>query len=149
MSAKKAVPNCLKDTLSLKKLTLHNLDILAKVINDNENDVQVLLLTPFGFIKGDIADVATKATYLSNTEDSKVVSVDISYAIEMRNETIIDWESNGDILTPFDNGAAINLKNVSVYKDNLTNPVITTNQMVVFVDQVISFSLIPRNHDQE
>ncbi len=74
------------------------------------------------------------------------VNVDFSYIVKMKNERLLKFEEENPNLNVCDNGAILNLKNVSVYKDNLNDPVLITEQMLVFADQIIGFSAIPRNN---
>lgn len=139
-------PECIKNNISLKVLTINQLGILANFFKENNYaDYQVLLLTPFGFIKGDIENLATNQNFITETDSPNKYNIDISVVYQFRNDTLIELEKDNKTLNVIDNGALINLKNVTIYKDNLNVPILTTNQMILFVDQIISFSLFPRN----
>ncbi len=141
------MPECIKGRYSLKATTINSLGLLAKYFNENENgnDYQILLLTPYGFIKGDIENIASHDNFITKTDIPNKYDVDLSIVYQYRNDALKDAEKDKENINLIDNGAIINLKNVTVYKDNLKEPILTTNQMIVFADQIVSFSLCPRN----
>jgi hypothetical protein len=146
---KNKIPNCMIDRFSIKALTVSALDAIIEVTNksDSSNDYQILLLTPLGFIKGDICDIANSDNFITKNESLNNFKIDISYAITQRYKNISILEEENPNIKPIDNGATLNLKNVTIYKENLNNPILSIDQMLIFVDQIISFSMIPRNHN--
>lgn len=139
------LPNCLNDRFSLKSITLQSLSVMLDYFNkDNNNDLQVLLLTPFGFIKGDICPVNNGESFITEGASENQFTVDFSYVVKSRTDVVFSLEEDNPNIKPVDNAAVLNLKNVTIYKDNLNNPILTTNQYLVFVDQIIGFSPVPR-----
>ena len=134
--------------ISLKSMTINQLSVLTEQFKelDDKNDFQVLLLTPFGFIKGDLHEIASEEELIQkNPDQENQFSVDLSALITLRSNHIRKLEEEVSELKIVDNGAALNLKNVEVYKDLSQGPIMNTNQLIVFADQVISFSLTPRH----
>jgi len=142
---KNEIPNCLKDRISFKSVTLHSLNTIIEHCNENGNDFQILLLTPYGFIKGDISDFGNKENFVSKTNVENKFDIDFSYIINSRDDYMSELEKDNPNIKPIDNGAVLNLKNVTIYKNDLANPVLTINQYMVFVDQIIGFYPIYRN----
>jgi len=148
------LPNCMKNNLSIKAIDLQALNGIIKIFNEqnDKNDFQILLHTTYGFIKCDICDIAKEDNAITivenpntiNEENSKMFTVDFSYLAKIRNDTLLEYEKENPEIKPCDNGHILSLKNVSLYKDNLDSPVFSINQMVVFLDQIIGFSPIPR-----
>lgn len=137
---------------SNKAMTIYQLKTLVEFFNekDEKNDFQILLITPFGFIKGDLEEInENKDDFISlkqkspDTPDTYSYDVDISYLIKLRSEHLSELQSEKEVVI-VDNGATLNFRNVEVYKDNLSNPIATFEQMLVFADQIISFSIVPR-----
>lgn len=147
MSAEKEnkVSNLFKNSISVKKTTLDSLDILIKYAKSHNKDYQALLLTPFGFIQGDITENATKDTFITIDENTNSSIVDISFILQTTNESISALESENPELKVIDDGFTINLKNVTIFKNNFQQPMVSLDQMVVFVDQIVSFTLVPRD----
>lgn len=154
-SKENSLPNCMENYLSIKTLDLHAFRVIIKQFNEvGNNDLQVLLHTTYGFIKCDICDIAETDNFITAVENSESISnenlktynVDFSYIVRLRNNQLLELEKENPDLKPCDNGSILSLKNVSIYKDNLISPVLNTNQMIVFLDQIIGFSAIPRNH---
>ena len=53
-------PKCVENRYSLKALTIHAVDSIRETYLKNcSRDYQLLLLTPFGFIRGDIEEFTT------------------------------------------------------------------------------------------
>ncbi|OLN21619.1 hypothetical protein BTO30_14150 [Domibacillus antri] len=136
--------------VSLKAMTIHSLQIMIdqfKELSPN-NDFQILLLTPFGFIAGDLEALASTEEMLSPNENSNF-NFDVSAVVTTRNEFVNKMKDENPAVEVIDNGAALNFKNVRVFKDQLCEPILNMNQMLVFADQIISFSIVPRDFDQQ
>jgi hypothetical protein len=146
---KNRIPACMNDRFSTKSITIASLDGIIKLAKETDpsNDYQILLLTALGFIKGDICDVATDDNFITKRESLNSYKMDISYAIKQRNRSIDSLEEENPNIKPIDNGATLNLKNVTVYKEDFNNPILSIDQMLIFADQIISFSMISRNHN--
>lgn len=155
-SKENSLPNCMKNNLSIKAIDLHIFKGMIKHFNGehDNNDFQILLHTTYGFIKCDICDIVQNDDFITvvenpeiiNAENSKTINVDFSYIARVRNNQLLEFEKENPELKPCDNGSILNLRNVSIYKDNLISPILNTDQMIVFLDQIIGFSAIPRNH---
>ncbi|AUM96139.1 MULTISPECIES: hypothetical protein [Clostridium] len=147
------LPNCIKNNLSVKSMDIQLFNGIITYFNNehDNNDFQILLHTTYGFIKCDICDIAESDDFITSGENStnsnsENLNVDFSYIVKIKNERLLEFEKENPNLNVCDNGAILNLKNVSIYKDDLKNPILTTNQMLVFLDQIIGFSAIPRNY---
>ncbi|NFO72181.1 hypothetical protein FDC51_18905 [Clostridium botulinum] len=146
------IPNCVKNNLSVKFIDIQLFNGMITYFNTQHenNDFQILLHTTYGFIKCDICNADPSDNFITpkNPMDpnSSNVNVDFSYIVKIKNERLLKFEEENPNLNVCDNGAILNLKNVSVYKDNLNDPVLITEQMLVFADQIIGFSAIPRNN---
>lgn len=143
------IPNCLKDRFSSKAITIASLSALTNILNseNSSEDYQILLLTSYGFIKGDLCETVNIKDSTSIDEATNKTTLDISFILNNRLELISDMEKENPNIKPTDNGATLNLKNVKIYKDNLLNPILTLGQMLVFVDKIIGIYLIPRDHN--
>ncbi|HBA03633.1 MAG TPA: hypothetical protein DCW51_06610 [Clostridium sp.] len=64
---------------------------------------------------------------------------------------MVNYESTAPDIKPRDNGTFLNLKNVTIYSnglnDSIATPAVKMDEFVIFVDQIIGFSLISRNVD--
>lgn len=136
--------------ISLKSLTINQIGLLAEQIKEmGDRDYQVLLLTPYGFIKGDLLENASMEKVITSDPDqANQASIDLSAFTSMRAEHVNELKEENPDLEIVDNGATLNLKNVEVYKDQISDPVLTLSQMLVFANEVIGVSLIPRDHLQ-
>lgn len=136
--------------ISLKSYTVNQVGLLTEQLKKmGDNDFQVLLLTAYGFIKGDLSKISSEESVITaQSEQENRASVDLSSLISMRENLIDEIKSEEPDLEIVDNGATLNLENVEIYKDQFENPVFKTNQMLVFANDVISVSLIPRDHLQ-
>ena len=134
---------------SSKAITIHQLNFLVKYFRekDESNDFQLLLLTPFGFIKGDLEEIIGEENFFSENENLPgTYKVDLSYAVTLRRQFFEKLEAEESIEI-VDNGAILNFKNAQVFTDNLSQPIATFDQHLVFADQIISFSIVPRQID--
>lgn len=136
--------------LSLKSFTINQVALLIDQAKEyGDNDFQILLLTSYGFIKGDLLENAAEDELLmANQESSNQLTIDLSSLTPMRANLIKGMKEKEPDLEIVDNGATLNLKNVEIYKNDLSNPVLRTNQMIVFANDVISVSLAPRDYLQ-
>jgi hypothetical protein len=132
---------------SSKALSIHQLDALIKHFKelDNKNDFQILIMTPYGFIKGDLEAISDGETKFvtENQDNPGTFKVDLSHLLKMRNEHLVKLEDDEKIVI-VDNGATLNFRNVEIYKDDFVDPIVNLEQMLVFADQIISFSIVPR-----
>lgn len=138
--------------LSLKAMTINQLQVLIEKVKEigSPDDFQVLLLTPYGFIKGDLVAFAPQKELFNTISEQPIkMEVDLSSLVSIRGNAVNKLKEENPKLEIVDNGAVLNMKNVEIYKDQIIEPVIKMNQMIVFADQVISFSLIPKDHIQE
>lgn len=136
------LPSCLENRFSLKALTVIGVDALRKAYT---SDYQMMFVTPYGIICGDLDEVQTIEKLKSEIKAEGSAKVDLSLAIEGRNTILKDLESDGKTLMISDSGGVINLKNVAVYRDDMRNPVFITDGLLLFADQIIAVSLIPRD----
>lgn len=140
-----------KFRFSNKFTSIHNLNVLVELLKKEnvDNDYQILLLTPYGFIKGDLEEISDKDSFVTiaseqeNNPYSTTLTIDLSYLVKLRAESLKKLQEEKDVEI-IDNGGTLNFRNVEIYKDNLIEPIAKLSQMLVFVDQIISFSLIPR-----
>lgn len=142
--------NNLINKISLKAVTLNSLRAMIESLNKTGiNDFQALILTPFGFITGDISvELSNKENYITYSEDKTNYTIDISYVNEMKQNYISKYKKKNPEICFVDNPTFLNLKNVTFYKDDFKTPILTINQYLIFVDQIIGFSLIPRDFDK-
>ena len=136
-------------TYSRKSATLWALETIKEALNKNKGtDVQVLLLTSYGFIKCDI-DFDTQSTILlKQTDIEGKYELDLTYITALRNTFVEKLKEETPNVKAQDNGAILYLKNVTIYTNGLStalsNPTVTLNDFVIFADQITGFSLIPR-----
>ncbi|SFL80888.1 hypothetical protein [Salibacterium qingdaonense] len=136
--------------LSAKFITVNQLEIVINQLKEigDDNDFQVLLMTPFGFLKGDIEDITDKDGFMVDSPDNPdAMRIDLSYLVKMKNDFLKDPENQHIEITNDD--GTLNLVNVEIYKDTFLNPIATLPQMLVFVDQIISCAIVPRENNFE
>ncbi|MCY7485781.1 hypothetical protein [Paenibacillus alvei] len=141
-------PISFNKSYSSKGTTLMCLKGITDVINKNypDSEKQVLLLTPYGFIKGDLHDNNDDTEKLLSKTDDDKYCLDLSVVTRYKKDALENAEKeNGSNISVVGDGSTLNLKNVTVYKDDLRNPVLNIDQLIVFADQVISFSLVPKD----
>jgi hypothetical protein len=150
------LPNCLKNRVSAKRISLAALESMIKAIKqqDHDSQPQIGLLTAAGIIVGEPVDIAiekddfVKMKQTSENPDGTkriALSVDISYvAYQGRNEILKNAEEKGYLPEIIDNGAFLNLKNVSLRPFSNMRDNINFEQLLVFVDQIIAFCLVDR-----
>jgi len=135
------LPSCLENRFSLKALTVIGVDALRKAYT---SDYQMMFVTPYGIICGDLDEVQTIEKLKSEIKAEGSAKVDLSLAVDERNKFLENLEANGKAPEISDSGGVINLKNVTIYRDNMIHPVLTIDTLLLFADQIISVSLIPR-----
>ncbi|MBH0174709.1 hypothetical protein IHV09_14165 [Fictibacillus sp. 23RED33] len=137
------------DKYSLKAITIQQLGFLTQKFNkmNINNDFQLLLMTQFGFIKCDleleIPEDDDFFTPIPNQEDR--YQLNLSYLLKQRKEVVKMFEEKGPIEF-VDNGTTLSLKNVSIFKDDMLNPIARLEQMLVFADQISGLTIVPRNN---
>lgn len=147
------IPNSLKDTYSYKETTLFTLESIKQTLNSQYGtDKQILLLTSYGFIKCDIDLDTTSESPFKETTIENQYKLDLTCINNFRNAFINKLEEETPNIKIRDNGAILNLKNVTIYSGGLSNvltgPTIELDEFVIFVDQITGFSLIPRTIDE-
>ena len=100
---------------------------LKKLKMEYNTEFQVVLYTSIGKIVCDIEPPAQAGSLIGVTDDPTMVTVDIS--------AIFDKE---DVIA----AQLINAKSVIVYKNNSDEELMRADQMVLFADQIIGFTLI-------
>lgn len=147
------IPNSLKETYSSKTIAIFTLESIRKVLNDNNTNCQILLLTSYGFIKCDIDFENESDSPLRKINDNaeNTYALDLSCILKYTNESICEYEKENPSIKSRDNGTFLNLKNVTIYSnglnDSIATPAVKINEFVIFVDQIIGFSLVPRIAD--
>lgn len=134
-----------KPSYSLKRLTLISVDLLSKSFKElgPDNDFALCLVTPSGLLVGSIRPEnhsSEKKDYLHCNEDAKTCSVDIDLAFHQLDEALGDKD-----LEFRQDSACFTMENVSFLPGSDASRKICFDSMIVFVDQVISASIVPRN----
>lgn len=146
------IPNSMKERYSSKYISIFALDTIKKALESTNNDCQVLLLTSYGFIKCDLDfNPSSDNPLRKNSDSSNGYSLDLTCISKLRNDTITKLEKESPNIKPVDSGALVYLKNATIYSNGLSsssaNQSVTINEFVVFADQIIGFSLIPRTEN--
>ena len=105
----------------------HIREFLDKLTMEYNTEFQVVFLTSIGKIVCDIEPPASRDALIGLTDDPTMFTVDIS--------AIFDGKDISD-------SQFINAKNVIVYKNNSEEEFMRAEQMVLFPDQILGFSLI-------
>ncbi|WP_459480605.1 hypothetical protein [Clostridium saccharoperbutylacetonicum] len=146
------IPNSLNNTYSYKETTLITLESIKQVLNNKyEHDKQILLLTSCGFIKCDIDLDTTSEAPFKETNIKNQYKLDLTCINNFRNAFINKLEEETPNIKICDNGAILNLKNVTIYSGALSDTLTSTvklDELIIFVDQITGFSLIPRTIDK-
>lgn len=146
-------PRTIKDSYSAKSATLITLESLKNVLKDKYNaDQQIVLVTSYGFIKCDIdLDDSSEDIFLPTDEKDKY-TFNIKSLTSLRNSFINSLETDNPNIKMRDDGAFLYLKNVTIYSNGMSasiaHPCTTFDNFIIFVDQILGFSLIPRTADE-
>lgn len=143
-----SIPNSLKETYSCKGCTLITLESIKQTLNtDHGVNSQVLLLTSYGFIKCDIDFETSSKSPIKESNIENKGGLDLTCISNFRNILINNLEEETPGIQSKDNGAILNLKNVTIFSSGLSStlahPTVTIDEFVIFADQIIGFSLIP------
>lgn len=143
------LPNSLQGTYSCKGATLITLAFIEQTIRKEHNaDLQPLLLTPYGFIRCDIDLEDSSENLFNATAQENQYTFNLGCIASYRNSFINDIEAETPDIKAKDNGTLLNLKNVTIYSNGLTQsmayPSSKFPEFAIFVDQILGFSLVPR-----
>lgn len=125
--------NSLKETISLKNLTLNNFASFYSYEN-----TRLILITAAGIIEGDFSQVLYEKTDNENTTVQEEKSIH-ELLTERNHETVTEWENCYPNVQFTDKSPRIFLKNVVLSPISNPNTKINFNELFVFVDQVIGF----------
>ncbi|NKF05316.1 hypothetical protein J1C67_14615 [Clostridium gasigenes] len=141
--------------ISTKKLKFASLSILVDALNEiNSTKCDVLIFTAAGSYKGSISNSCNTDTSIENFNNSSRAIVNLD-SISTSFETCIKQleEEHGE-LNYLDVSSSITLINVTFYlngisKHSMVNPSVTFDQIHLFVDQIIGYTLIPKDFSSE
>lgn len=102
-------------------------DCLEKLTMEYNTEFQVVFLTSAGKIICDLKPPASSDSFIGVTDDPTMFTVDVS--------AIFDGQNMFDT-------QLINAANVIVYKSNSEEVFMQEDQMVLFADQILGFSLV-------
>ena len=113
---------------------MHLVDRLKK---ENNTYYRVLLFTSAGALLGDVEPCASEAALLKYTDEPTDFSLDMSSIFNILEKRYKDEDN--DYAGPY----MLNVKNAILYKSSdLREEVKRIEQMILFSDQIIGFSLI-------
>ena len=105
-------------------------EFLTKLKMEYNTEFQVVFLTAIGKIVCDLQAPSTEDSLIGVTDDPTMFTVDVS--------AIFDGKGMFDTYL-------INATNVIVYKNNTEEEYMHADQMVLFADQILGFSLVRKN----
>lgn len=146
-------PKSINNTYSVKNATLISLESIKRTLAEEyDTNVQVLLFTAYGFIKCDIDFDKPTNNIFATTGQENIYKVNLNSLNIYRNAYVNEVESDNPDVKPIDNGSSLHLKNVTIYSNAMTasmaHPSVTFDSFVIFVDQIIGFSLTPRTVEE-
>lgn len=144
-----STPKCLRDYFSLKKVTMNVLASMQDAISHvcESSSVKVMILTANGTYMGTIVtELATLDNYL--IPQGSGFEMDMTIINDHRNKALLDVESEGQEISFVDNGAIIYLKDAETIPITKDGTVIKFPYLIIFVDQIIGFSLVPEQASQ-
>jgi hypothetical protein len=109
------------------EVVMHLRELLSKLTREYNTEFNVVFLTPVGKIVCDLAPPAEEDSLIGVHDDPTKVTVDISAV----------YDGKGICDTKM-----INAKNVIVYKNNSDEEFMRAEQMILFTDQIIGFSIL-------
>ena len=133
-------------TISLKMFVMNRFrEIIKEVkkVNTSYESPSALILTANGLIIGDLEDYSKKPVNIEKK------TIEISYLSELLNKEIENIEKEHKIINYLDSGSMINLKNVVLFPNGNMRQKINIYQMMVFVDKIISFTIMDRKKFEE
>jgi hypothetical protein len=104
-------------------------EFLVKLKMEYNTEFQVAFYTSLGRIVCDIEPPAHASSIIGVTDDPTMFTVDISAFFDEK-----------DVF----GAQLINAKNVIVYKNNTDEELMRTEQMVLFADQILGFTLVKK-----
>lgn len=133
-------------TISLKMFVMNRFRGIikeVKKVNTSYESPSALILTANGLIIGDLEDYSKKPVNIEKK------TVDISYLVELLGKEVEHIKKEHKKINYLDSGSMINLKNVVLFPNGNIIQKININQMMVFVDKIISFTIMDRKKFEE
>jgi len=121
----------MSDNLTKCAVFIQLREFLERLTMEYNTEFQVVFLTAAGKIVCDLKPPASSDSLIGVTDDPTLFTVDVS--------AIFDGQDRFDT-------QLINAVNVIVYKNNSEEVFIQEEQMVLFADQIIGFSLVRKNN---
>jgi hypothetical protein len=101
-------------------------ELLERLKREYNAEYHVAIYTSFGRVLCDLELPSTKNSIVGFADDPKKFAIDISAIFE--GVDVFDDE-------------LLNVKNVIIYKNNSAEELVRTEQMILFTDQILGFSL--------
>lgn len=135
-------------SFSLKRLSLISADVIAKSFKDvgPGNDFALSLITPAGMIVGDIKKPNVsqdRKDYFHLDEETKKLNYDLQVVFQQLDEAI--KQLHEDNVETRQDAASFTMENVMFFPESNLSKRINFEQMIVFVEQVISATIVSRN----
>lgn len=148
-------PKSLEAKFSMKWATFQALHALTEVLESGApGKLQMVLLTPTGFIWGRLSDIVTDLkdavqpvgdpSSSDGANGAMRLVMDLSCIMPIRAELVKQIEQQCPDPKIVDNGACIYLKNATLIPNSGFNVRLHFDQLLVFVDQIVGFSLCDR-----
>lgn len=136
----------------MKNRIVHVISVLIECLKENgSTDAQVLLHTAYGFIQGDIATIGTFDKMCQKTHNENEFTL-TDWSCVFNSDELKKFNNHEDDSLhdkpPIDTRLFITIKNVSIFKDYPNKYTMNMSQMIVFVDNIIGVSIIPRTQWQ-
>lgn len=135
MDEKTKVPKSAIGKFLMKSRTIeYAVEFVMAVNETTDEDLELMLLTHSAVILGTPAEFAVE-------DDPTHFSADLSTCWEYRRKTLLQLEEEEGEQTLLEESGLIYLKNVTVFQ--LSTPKVRTKleQLIVFVDQIVGFSV--------
>ncbi|GHU50313.1 hypothetical protein AGMMS49975_01100 [Clostridia bacterium] len=124
--------------LNMKNIAFSHLIKLIETLKQDYNiTYRLMLFTTNGILIGDLQELSDKSNMVKYTDDPSKITLDVS-AVFAKLEEECNVEKN------YYNDYSINMVDVSVYSVGGTEPLTRLDQIVIFTDQIIGFTLVQK-----
>ncbi len=119
----------------------HLIKLIEKLKMENNAYYRVMLYTSSGTVVGDLAPCSPENEMLKYTDDPDNFSLDISSLFSSMEKQFVQ---ENPAHQNYSDAYMINVINATVYKNGTRDEIIKLDQLILFTDQIIGFSLVKK-----
>lgn len=142
---KNKVSKLVTNRVDLKALTIDTLNAAFRIVNsgtiqgiESSDTMEIVLVTNFGYVTGEITDIADASDEEKASEDFK--SYLFASTITHRNNSLASMEEENENLRLTNDSSLIYLKNAVIKPFANPQTSVTFGDLLLFTDQVIGIS---------